>query len=197
MAKRLGPQSQGRKTQRVRPGLLIRELLINPPHHGDAQFEGVTIGECHRYYLAHLLAQWKQDQVDALLAKSARRSKGMRAARRAIVEQKLQAKIDKILGPGGRKLPPNATTYDSFRRYFNFLVQIGYIQPKRSNGAKVRMPPEMKDGRGMILYEERRLRAEKERRGMETFQNIEPPVIYEITDMGRTGTDWDNPKRGL
>lgn len=198
MAKLLGPQSQGRKTQRVRPGLCIRELLMDPPHR--SQFEGgVTIGECHRYYLARLLAQWKQDKVDILMAKAAKQSKRMRAERRAELAQKLQDKIDKIQnGPKSRKTPPNAATYDSFRRYFNFFVQLGYVQPMRySDKGKVRIPADMKDGRGMALYEERRLRPEKARQGIQNFQNIEPPVLYEITPTGISGTDWDNPKRGL
>ena len=75
-----------------------------------------------------------------------------------------------------RKRAPGNVTYENFSKFFHLLKQLGYIAPileKDFITSKVTKKHEdPKSSKGQI----------------------EPPVIYQITDLGQSVHDWNNPK---
>lgn len=181
MAKRLlpSPRGPGRGAQREKPGDAIRGVLMASPR-------GASIGDCHRKYTELKLKDWQKERIAkiagvgsyprTLLEEKAihvyPRSPSKQAA---FVTRKMKA-IDKIMA---RKRAPGNVTYENFSKFFHFLKQLGYIAPITEKDfitgkvTKVHRAPKSSEGQ------------------------IEPPVIYQITDLGQSVQDWNNPKKDL
>ena len=196
MAKPLLPSQKrgpGRAAQRVKPGEVIRGELMSSP-------KGASIGDCHRLYTKLKLEDWQNQQKLRLANLEERVIKKLekqsdrklthrdmlkerasqvhpRSARKqaAFIVRKEKATA-KIMA---RKRAPGNVTYENFSKFFHLLKQLGYIAPITEKDfitgkvTKKHGIPKSSEGQ------------------------IEPPVIYQITDLGQSVSDWNNPKKDL
>ncbi len=199
MAKELYPSRRGpgRAEQRVKPGDTIRAMFAKYPR-------GVTIGDCHRYYTAQKLNDWQigemaklagvdRVEVSSANVQSLLGEKAVRVHPRSPIKQSafVSRKMKTVNKLMAKKRAPLTANYMTFARFFHALVQLGYIKPeiKRDrvgNPVRSRRAPEVPDGDAIL---EAKLAGKK--------TQIEPPVVYLITDAGWSAPDWNNPRKGI
>lgn len=183
----------GRERQRVRPGLAIKEVFVR-------HRQGVTIGQCHRYYGALLIEQWQSDNRDKINLDFDRRVRNMRGDKRQALEERRDRRLAKV---NNRKRFQGAPTYDSFRRYFNYLVSLGYVEREMLKVAGVKpgeparsiprvVKPRMRGDTGDAMAAEIASQYTGRLRGGSGKPQIEPPVTYRLTAIGETA-DWSDP----
>ena len=183
----------GRERQRVRPGLAIKEVFIK-------HRQGVTIGQCHRYYSALLIEQWQADNRDKINADFDRRVRTMRGDKREAIEERRDRRLAKV---NNRKRFQGAPTYDSFRRYFNYLVSLEYVEREMLEVAGVKpgepqriipkvVKPRMRGDTGSAMASEIADQYTTRLRGGKAKLQIEPPVTYRLTAIGESA-DWSDP----
>ncbi len=179
MAKPLLPPRRrypGRSAQRVKPGDIIKAMLIANPN-------GVSIGDCHREYIQQLLRLWQEDErlkithgvslSDLAIKRHPRNTR----KQQAYIARKERA-LERV---AARKRPPNAVTAANFSRFFHYLIQLGYIRhkmerdPKTKEVIRVYAPPEMRGG---------------------AEPNVEPASIYIMEPDGES-KNWNNPAEQL
>ena len=101
--------------------------------------------------------------------------------RQMLAKTKKENAINKIMA---RKRAPGNVTYENFSKFFHLLKQLGYIEPVTIKnfltGETTKKHPE-----------------EKYLSVAATKGQIEPPVVYHITDLGQNVEDWNNPKKDL
>jgi hypothetical protein len=221
MAKSLFPSRKrgpGRAAQRVKPGDIIRGELVSSA-------KGVSIGDCHRKYTQRNLEDWQNQQITRLVnlearlvkqiekqvneelekelarqkppetkeeAKAAdarrRKERSTRIAKSLINERsatvrgakkraafiaRKETATAKIMA---RKRAPGNTTYENFSKFFHFLLQAGYVAPLTTKDFVT----------GKVTKSH----------GEKSNMNVEPPVLYRITNLGDSTPDWNNPRKG-
>lgn len=202
MAKQLFPSRRGlgRSAQREKPGDAIRGVLMASPR-------GASIGDCHRKYTELKLKDWQKEQIAKIAGVGSSdprillEEKAIHVYPRspskqiAFVTRKMKT-IDKIMA---RKRAPFSTTYEGFSRFFHYLLQLGYVEQETKKDfvtgkvTRVREAPKMHGADGDLIFDAYKARAA----GRQARVQIEPPVIYKITDLGQSVQDWNNPRKEL
>ena len=116
----------------------------------------------------------------SLINESAARVRGSKK-RAAFIVRKEKA-IAKIMA---RKRAPGNTTYENFSKFFHLLKQAGYVAPITERdfitGKVTKKHEDPKEYKSVSLAK----------------GQVEPPVIYQITDLGQSTLDWNNPRKGI
>lgn len=195
MAKKLLPSRRGpgRSAQRVKPGDVIRSMfMVNP--------RGISIGDCHRYYTALKLKDWQDAEIKKLtggdLEQRATQAHPRNPNKQAAFIARKTKAVDEIMA---RKRAPGTVTYTGFSRFFHYLLQLGYVKQETHRDhvsgkvTRVRESPKMRGADGEAILNAYTARAG----GRQAKVQIEPPVIYVITDLGQSASDWNNPRKDL
>ena len=168
----------GRSAMRVKPGEVIKRMMDSNPN-------GVTIGDCHRYYTKKLLEVWQGDEILKVMENSSDLralavTRHPRSPRRqeAFITRKEKA-ISRIRS---RKRAPGTVTYANFSRFFHYLVQLKYISPIMTRDPVTKKP--------------RRASTPPEMRGNAPNPGLPDAVLYTTAPDG-IGQDWNNPRSQL
>jgi len=112
--------------------------------------------------------------AQSLINESAARVRGSKKRAAFIVhKEKAMAKIM------ARKRAPGNTTYENFSKFFHFLLQAGYVAPITT--------------KDFVTGKVTKATGEREKSNI----NVEPPVLYRITNLGNSVQDWNNPRKDL
>ena len=194
-------RGSGRATQQDKPGDVIRTICVRKK-------TAITIGECHREYSHLRLERWQKNKIaellkvkpdDVILLSGALRSLaedraaylyGRSPQRQLSFVNRVTKTIDKTILP--KKRAPGTVTYANFARFFHFLVQLGYIEYFGTVGRE-RTAPEMRGADGQAILDT----YTRAKGGALAKSQIEPPVLFQITNLGLKVADWNNPRKAL